>query len=207
LRESGKDPDFKNFVKENFMIALIVLGILLLLLAVPAAYMVTIYNGLVGLKNNIDKAWSNIDVLLKQRFDELPKLIKVCEGYMQHEQKTLEAVVKARSMVQQAGSDKDRMKAQNALTDTLRSLFMVVERYPDLKADTAFQNLGLRISEIEDMIADRREFYNDSVNLYNIRIAQFPDVLIARSFNFTGRTLWQIDPAHRRDVEVSFQHV
>jgi LemA protein len=189
------------------MIALIVLGILLLLLAVPAAYMVTIYNGLVGLKNNIDKAWSNIDVLLKQRFDELPKLIKVCEGYMQHEQKTLEAVVKARSMVQQAGSDKDRMKAQNALTDTLRSLFMVVERYPDLKADTAFQNLGLRISEIEDMIADRREFYNDSVNLYNIRIAQFPDVLIARSFNFTGRTLWQIDPAHRRDVEVSFQHV
>jgi len=189
------------------MVALILLGIMFLSLVVLIGYTVTIYNGLVGLKHNIDKAWSNIDVLLKQRFDELPKLIKVCEGYMQHEQKTLEAVVKARSMVQQAGSDKDRMKAQNALTETLRSLFMVVERYPDLKADTAFQNLGHRISEIEDMIADRREFYNDSVNLYNIRIAQVPDVLIARSFNFTGRTLWQIDAAHRQDVEINFQHM
>ena len=188
------------------MIAWILLGILLLLLVVLISYTITIYNGLISLKNNIDKSWSNIDVLLKQRFDEVPKLIKVCEGYMQHEQKTLEAVIKARSMVQQAGNDKDRLKAQNALTETLRSLFMVVEQYPDLKADSLFQNLGRRISEIESMIADRREFYNDSVNLYNIRIAQFPDVLIANIFSFTGRTLWQIDPTHRQDVEVSFQH-
>ncbi|MEZ4599890.1 MAG: LemA family protein [Syntrophotaleaceae bacterium] len=189
------------------MIVLIVLGILLLLLVVLIVYGITIYNGLVGMKNDIDKAWSNIDVLLKQRFDEIPKLIKVCEGYMQHERKTLEAVIKARSMVQQAGNDKDRMEAQNVLTETLRSLFMVVERYPDLKADKAFLNLGARISEVEDMIADRREFYNDSVNIYNIRIAQIPDVLIARAGNFTGRPLWQIDPAHRQDVQVSFQHL
>ncbi|APG25145.1 MAG: LemA family protein [Syntrophotalea acetylenica] len=188
------------------MAFVIFLGILGLLLLIPAVYGVTIYNGLVSLRNNIDRAWSNIDVLLKQRFDELPKLIKVCEGYMQHEQKTLEAVIKARSMVQGARGPQEKLEAQNLLTDTLKSLFMVVERYPELKADTLFRSLGSRISEIEDQIADRREFFNDSVNLYNIRIEQFPDVIIARGFNFARRSLWKIDPAHRQDVEVIFQH-
>ncbi len=184
----------------------IVLGVLGFILAVLVLYVIAVYNGLVSLKNNIEKAWSNIDVLLKQRFDELPKLIKVCEGYMQHEQKTLEAVIKARSQINTARSNREQMQAQNALTETLRSLFMVVERYPDLKADKSFQQLGARITEIEDQIADRRELYNDSVNIYNIRIEQFPDVIVARFFNFTGRTLWQIDPAHRQDVQVSFSH-
>jgi len=189
------------------MAFLIFLGVLVLLLLIVVGYIIGIYNGLVSLRNNIDRAWSNIDILLKQRFDELPKLIKVCEGYMQHEQKTLEAVIKARSMVQSARGDREKIQAQNALSDTLRSLFMVVERYPDLKADTVFRRLGNRISEIEDQIADRREFFNDSVNLYNIRIEQFPDVLIARLFNFGNRTLWRIAPAHRQDVEIKFQHM
>ncbi|HSG29606.1 MAG TPA: LemA family protein, partial [Candidatus Krumholzibacterium sp.] len=114
----------------------IVLGVLALILVGIVLYVIVIYNGLVHLKNSIDRDWSNIDVLLKQRFDELPKLIKVCEGYMQHEQKTLEAVIKARSQVTTARSDGERMQAQNMLSDTLRSLFMVVEKYPELKADT-----------------------------------------------------------------------
>jgi Uncharacterized conserved protein len=189
------------------MSALILLVILLTILVGTLGYIMVIYNGLVTLKNDIDKAWSNIDVLLKQRFDELPKLIKVCEGYMQHEQKTLEAVVKARSMVNEARGDREKLQAQNALTDTLRSLFMVVERYPDLKADSVFRNLGQRISDLEDQIADRREFYNDAVNIYNIRIEQFPDLLVARFFNFSGRELWRIDPAHRQDVAVGFSHI
>ncbi len=188
------------------MIGWIILGVLLLLMAGVIIYCIVVYNGLVSLKNNIERNWSNTDVLLKQRFDELPKLIKVCEGYMQHERKTLEAVIKARSMVGGARSDQDRMQAQNALTETLRSLFMVVEKYPELKADKAFGQLQSRITELEDQIADRREFFNESVNIYNIRIEQFPDVLVARAFNFSGRTLWQIDAAHRQDVEVSFQH-
>ncbi|MCW8859597.1 MAG: LemA family protein [Deltaproteobacteria bacterium] len=182
------------------------LGIILLVLLGIIFYIIMIYNGFVALKNNINQDWSNIDVLLKQRYDELPKLIKVCEGYMQHEQKTLEAVVKARSMVNSARSDDQKLQAQNALTDTLKSLFMVVERYPDLKADAGFRQLSNRISEIEDQIADRRELYNASVTIYNTRLDQFPDVLIARAFNFGSRALWKIDPAHRQDVEVSFQH-
>jgi len=182
----------------------IVLGVLALILAALVIYVITLYNGFVALKNNIERNWSNIDVLLKQRYDELPKLIKVCEGYMQHEQQTLEAVIKARSMVNQAGTDQQKMQAQNMLSDTLKSLFMVVERYPELKADKSFQQLGYRITELEDQIADRREFLNESVNIYNIRREQFPDVIIAQLFNFDARELWQIDPEHRKDVKVEF---
>lgn len=173
---------------------------------VLGGYAVMLYNGFVQMKNDVDKAWSNIDLLLKQRFDELPKLIKVCEGYMQHERQTLEAVIEARSRLNNARNPDERLQAQNAITDTLRSLFAVVERYPELKADVGFRRLGDRISELEDQIADRRELYNEYVNLYNIRLDQFPDLLIARLFGFTSRKLWQIDPAHRQDVEVSFNH-
>jgi len=187
------------------MTAWIVLGVLLLLLLGLILYGILIYNGFVQLKNNINRDWSNIDVLLKQRYDELPKLIKVCEGYMQHEQQTLEAVIKARSMAGSARTDQDRMQAQNMLSDTLKSLFMVVERYPDLKADSAFRQLGNRISELEDQIADRRELFNAAVTIYNTRLDQFPDVIVARLFNFASRTLWEIDPAHREDVAVAFQ--
>ncbi|WP_321530739.1 LemA family protein [uncultured Desulfuromonas sp.] len=188
------------------MTTLIVLGVLVLLLVVVIGYVIMIYNGLVRLKNEADKSWSNIDVLLKQRFDELPKLIKVCEGYMKHEKATLEAVIKARSMVGQARSEKEQLEAQNMLTDTLKSLFAVTEQYPDLKADTAFRSLGNRISELEDQIADRRELFNEYITIYNIRIAQFPDVLVAGKFNFTARDLWEIQPEHRADVDVSFDH-
>jgi LemA protein len=188
------------------MTTIIVLSVLALLLVGVIGYIITVYNGLVRLKNDSDKSWSNIDVLLKQRYDELPKLIKVCEGYMKHEKATLEAVIKARSMVGQARSEKDQIEAQNMLTDTLKSLFAVTEQYPELKADTAFRSLGNRISELEDQIADRRELFNEYVNIYNIRIAQFPDVLVATKFNFAPRALWEIQPEHRADVEVSFDH-
>ena len=188
------------------MIGWVVLILLVLVLIGIGLYTVLIYNGFVAMKNEVDKAWSNIDVLLKQRFDELPKLINVCEGYMQHEQRTLEAVIRARSQVAGARGTEEKLQAQNLLTDTLRSLFAVAERYPELKADAVFQRLGLRISELEDQIADRRELFNEAVNLYNIRLEQFPDLIVARMFNFTGRTLWKIDPAHRQDVEVKFQH-
>lgn len=182
-------------------IIFIVLAIILLGVIV---YVITIYNGLVRLKNNIDKAWSNIDVLLKQRFDELPKLVKVCEGYMQHERETLEAVIKARSLMSGAKSDSEVIEAQNVIAGALKSLFAVVERYPNLKADASFRQLQARISELEDQIADRREFFNESVNTYNIRIEQFPDVMVARSFNYGPRFLWKIEPAHRADVNIQF---
>ena len=168
----------------------IVLGVIGLILLALISYAIIIYNGFVALKNAIGQDWSNIDVLLKQRFDELPKLIKVCEGYMQHEKETLEAVVKARSLVNSSQNELEKLQAQNLLTDTLKSLFMVVERYPELKADLGFRQLSNRISEIEDQIADRRELYNASVTIYNTRLEQFPDLIIARLFSFPGQKLW-----------------
>ncbi|WP_020675123.1 LemA family protein [Geopsychrobacter electrodiphilus] len=186
------------------MIGWIVLGVLALLFALVVIYVIVLYNGFVSMKNSIDRDWSNIDVMLKQRFDELPKLIKVCEGYMQHERTTLEAVIKARTAVNSADTESQKLAAQNALSDTLKSLFMVVERYPNLKADKGFRQLANRITELEDQIADRRELVNSAVTIYNTRLDQFPDVMVARLFNFTSRPLWQINPAHRQDVEVNF---
>ncbi len=182
----------------------IVLGVLVLMIVLVVLYTIVIYNGFIAMKNSIERDWSNIDVMLKQRYDELPKLIKVCEGYMQHEQKTLEAVIKARSAVGSAGSENQKLAAQNALSETLKSLFMVVERYPELKADTGFRQLSNRITELEDQNADRRELVNAAVTIYNTRLEQFPDVIVARLFNFTARQLWKIDAAHRQDVEVNF---
>ncbi len=182
----------------------ITLGVLLLLLVAVIIYSIVIYNGFIALKNTISQDWSNIDVLLKQRYDELPKLIKVCEGYMQHEQRTLEAVIKARSMVNSARTEEQQLQAQNMLTDTLKSLFMVVERYPELKADAGFRQLSYRITEIEDQIADRRELYNATVTIYNTRLGQFPDLVVANMFKFQPSSLWIIDPEHRQDVSVSF---
>ena len=181
--------------------------ILLILLGVIAAliiYLVVIFNGLVRLKHNIDRSWSNIDVLLKQRYDELPKLVRVCEGYMQHERAVLENVTRARAQLDNAGSGTEVIEANNAISQALRSLFAVVENYPDLKADQAFRQLQSRVSQLEDQIADRRELYNDSVNLFNIRIEQFPDVFVANMMKLVPRQLWQIEPEHRRDVEISF---
>ncbi len=186
------------------MAAIIIVSILLAIIIALAAYAVIIFNGLIRLKHNITKSWSNIDVLLKQRYDELPKLLSVCEGYMKHERTVLENVTRARAQLDNAGSQKEVHDANNAITGALRSLFAVVENYPDLKADRAFRQLQSRVSELENQIADRREFYNESVNLFNIRIEQFPDAIIAGMMRLEPREVWQIEPGHRQDVNLEF---
>ncbi len=183
------------------MIALIVVGFVVV---VVLLYFISIYNALVSLAHSIDKAWSNIDVLLKQRFDELPKLVEVVKGYKLHEQQVLENITRARSLLQNGGTGAQRHEAENQLTMALRSLFAVAESYPELKADASFRELQTRISELENMIADRREMFNEYVNTYNIRLEQFPDVIVARMMNFRSRHLWQIDSAQRQDVKIAF---
>src|SRR2546430_6965786 len=135
-------------------------------------YVVMIYNGLIALKNDIDKAWANIDVMLKQRHDELPKLLDVVKGYMNYERDTLLKITQARSMYQQAVTMDQKAQADQSMTTALRGFFAVAENYPDLKANNNFLQLQKRITELENQIADRREFYNDSVNTFNIRIQQ-----------------------------------
>ncbi len=165
-------------------------------------YFITIYNSLVRLRNDIDKAWSNIDVLLKQRHDELPKLIETCKGYMQYEQKTLQAITEARTAFLRASTVPEKAQADNLLSGALKTLFAVAEKYPELKANNNFMQLQKRISELEERIADRREFFNDDVNTYNIRIQQLPDVFVARMLNLQRRELFKVAEGDRQDVEV-----
>ncbi|MCK4739276.1 MAG: LemA family protein [Deltaproteobacteria bacterium] len=185
-------------------IVFVVLIVMAFIAAGVALYFVTIYNGLVTVKNNVEKAWSNIDVLLKQRHDELPNLVSVCERYMKHEAETLTNVIKARNMMAGASNMNERGKAEGFLTETLRSLFAVTENYPELKADRRFGQLQSRITDMENEIADRRELFNDSVNIYNIRIEKLPDVMVASLLSYKAKDLWQINPEERAPVKVAF---
>ncbi|MBN1354430.1 MAG: LemA family protein [Candidatus Omnitrophica bacterium] len=168
-------------------------------------YLVSVYNGLVRLSRNLDKAWANIDVILKQRHDEIPKLIKVCEGYMKYERNTLEEITAARTACINAKNVGEASQAEGELGKALRTLFAVAENYPDLKANQNFTQLQSRVSYLENQIADRREFYNDSVNLYNIRIHQIPDMWIAQSMNLNSREMFKVSEEDKKDTEIKFK--
>ena len=186
------------------MNGIIALAVIIIIIIALVLYFVTIYNGLVKVKHNVAKNRSNIDVSLKQRFDEIPKLVTVCERYMKHEAETLEKVIKARSAAAQATTVKETGKADGMITEALKSLFAVSENYPELKADKRFGQLQSRISELENEISDRRELYNESVNIHNIRIAKIPDAFVAGPFGYKSLELWQIEDAHRKDPGVTF---
>jgi LemA protein len=168
------------------------------------AYVVTIFNGLVVLKNDLAKAWANIDILLKQRHDELPKLLDVCKGYMNFERDTLLKITQARSMYQQAVSVDQKAQADQSMTSALRGFFAVAENYPQLKANDNFMQLQRRITDLESQIADRREFYNDSVNTFNIRIQQMPDTFVASFMRLTPQPMFKVEEADKADVPMTF---
>lgn len=179
--------------------------VVIVVLVLLAAYAVSLYNGLVRLKHGVSKAWANIDVLLRQRHEELPKLVETCKQYMQHERTTLERVIAARNAVASAREQQDvgaLGKAESGLRAGLGQLFALAENYPDLKANDSFQHLQQRISGLENGIADRRELYNEAVNLNNVRIEQFPDVLVARFGSFKAAELLQFSEAEKADVDL-----
>lgn len=175
------------------------------LMVVGVVYFIMLYNGLVQIKHNVSKAWANIDVLLKQRHDELPKLVETCKQYMKYEQEALERVMQARAGVaaaQQTRNIPALGQAEGALRAGLGGLFALAEAYPELKANSTFQHLQQRITGLENAIADRREFYNESVNINNVRIEQFPDVILARNFNFRSFELLQFKDEEKQDVDI-----
>ena len=168
-------------------------------------YVVAAYNGLVKLKHGVSRAWSNIDVLMKQRHDELPKLVETCKQYMEYEKDVLERITKARTAVADARMAGDLGALGAAETEMrigLGNLFAVAENYPELKANETFQHLQQRISTLESQISDRRVFYNDTVNANNIRVEQFPDMIVARLFGFGLRDLLEFSDAEKADVNV-----
>lgn len=180
--------------------------IFLALMAMATIYGIMLYNRLVDIKHSVSQAWSNIDILLQQRHDELPKLVETCKQYMGFEQETLEQVIAARSQVataREAGNIGALGSAENRLRAGLGHLFAVVEGYPELKASEKFQHLQQRITGLENSIADRREYYNEAVKINNVRIEQFPDVIIANWFKFKPRDLLEFSEAGKQDINIS----
>lgn len=151
-----------------------------------------IYNGLVALRNQLERAWANIDVILKQRFDEIPQLIQVIEQYANYEAGILSKLADARSKYGAARTIDDKIQSAQTMSFALNGLMALGENYPELKANQNFVELQGRISKLEETLADRREIYNDVVAQFNTRIEQFPDIFAARILNYSRQSLFQV---------------
>jgi LemA protein len=184
------------------MILLILLG----LIAVVILLFVGLYNKLVNLRAQVKNAWSQIDVQLKRRYDLIPNLVETAKGYIKHERETLEAVVKARQMaIDTKGGAAEQAKAENMLSQTLRSLFAVVENYPDLKANQNMLALQEELTSTENKISFSRQFYNDSVMRLNIAVQSVPTNVVAGLFNFKPEEFFEVEaPEERKAPKVQF---
>jgi LemA protein len=168
------------------------------------AYMITIYNSLVQVKNNVDKAFKNIDILLMQRNDELPKLIDTCKGYMEYEKALLESLTTLREHYSSASSLDKKTQIENEIQQQYITLAGRWEAYPDLKAQQGFIKIQDRIAGLESAIADRRELFNDSINIFNIQIERFPHLILARIFGYVKKAYLEVPEEKKKDVRIDF---
>ena len=179
--------------------------ILLAALALIILWFISTYNGLVVRRNRVSESWSDIDVQLKRRYDLIPNIMESVQGYMKHERETLERITAARTAAMGATTLPDKAKAQNALTEGLRSLFAVAENYPDLKSSQNFLQLQDELSDTENKIQAARRFYNQNVMDYNTRIQSVPANVISGAFSFTKREFFELtESAAREAVKVKF---
>ena len=174
--------------------------ILLVILVIVVFYVIGLYNSLIRLKNQVGNGWSQIDVQLKRRHDLIPNLIETCKGYMKHEKETLENITNARSNAMGADSISDKSSAEGALIGSISKFMLVVENYPDLKANANFISLQEELSSTENKIAFSRQNYNDQVLFFNNKIEMFPSNIIAGSFNFKQADFFEIEDKTERDV-------
>lgn len=183
------------------MIIEIIIVLIVIIIVVAVIFM---YNSLVRLRNRVKNAWSQIDVQLKRRTDLIPNLVETVKGYASHEKTVFENVTKARSSLMSAKTVQENAEANNQLTDALKSLFAVAENYPNLKASDNFRDLQSQLSETEDKIAYSRQFYNDTVMMYNNKVQTFPSNLLASAFNFTEADFFEIAESEKTVPEVKF---
>lgn len=182
-------------------ILIIVLIVLIIFIIVTFVHM---YNRLVSLRNRVKNSYAQIDVQLKRRNDLIPNLVETVKGYASHEKGVLEEVTKARGNVINASGVKETSQANNQLTDALKTLFAVAENYPDLKANSNFQQLQSELSDTEDKISYARQFYNDTVLMYNNACEQFPSSILAKLFGFKESEFFEADAASREVPQVEF---
>uniref|UniRef100_UPI003FEF1823 LemA family protein n=1 Tax=Candidatus Onthocola sp. TaxID=3085646 RepID=UPI003FEF1823 len=177
---------------------LIIVGILIVFWAI------SVYNKLIVLRNRVKDQWAQIDVQLKRRFDLIPNLVETVKGYTKHESETLEAVIKARNTYVSATLPEDQMKADGELTKAISKLFALTESYPELKANTNFQALQQELTETESKIASARQFYNDTVMVYNNKVDMVPSNIIASLFRFEKEAFFEANETERQNVQVKF---
>lgn len=177
---------------------------ILILVVIVVFLSIVYYNKLIKLKNQAEESLSGIDVQLKRRYDLIPNIVETVKGYASHEKDTLEKVIQARSMAQNATKINDKAQAENVLSGALKSLFALAESYPDLKANQNFLDLQKSLSEIEDNLQLARRYYNAVVRDYNILCETFPSVIIANLFNFSKKEFFEIDAEERKNVKVKF---
>ena len=178
--------------------------IILIIIALLIIAVIGIYNSLVGKRNKVKNSWAQIDVQLKRRFDLIPNLVNTVKGYAAHEKETLEKVIEARNRFASAATPKQAMEANQELTQMLSRLAVVVEQYPDLKANTNFIELQKELSDTENKISFSRQFYNDVVMDYNNAIQVFPSNIIAGMFGFTQQPFFSAEENEKNNVEVKF---
>ncbi len=183
-------------------IGLVVLGFVL----AAGIFTIAVYNRLIRLRNTVRSSWSDIDVQLKKRYDLVPNLVETVKGYASHEKNVFENVTRARSTAMQVAAPADKAKAENALTETLKSLFALAEAYPELKANANFMQLQTQLKDLEDNIENARRYYNAVVRDFNIVIESFPSNIVASSFGFRQEEFFELETpeAERKPVKVSF---
>ncbi len=180
------------------------IGIVVLILIATVSVFIRIYNMLVLLKFNVEKAFANIDVLLKQRADEIPNLITTVKEYVSHEKEILNDLTKLRTQYLSSSNQEEKVKLNNNIARSLSKIIVVAENYPALKANASFVKLQERISQLEDNISDRREFFNESVNMYNVGINEFPNLLLSKTMNYSEKSLLQISELEKKYDGVKF---
>jgi LemA protein len=176
----------------------------LLIVVVVVVVAVSMYNGLVKLREQADAAWADIDVQLKRRYDLIPNLVETVKGYASHEKETLERVVQARSSAMSAQGPAAKAEAENVLSGALKSLFALSEAYPQLQAAGGFRDLQATLSQIEESLSQARRYYNAVVRDFNTKTQTFPSVLIARSFGFSEREFFEVEEAEKAVPKVDF---
>lgn len=179
--------------------------IVLIVVVVLVLAIIGVYNSLIQLKNKVDEGWADIETQLKRRYDLIPNMVETVKGYAKHESKTLEAVTQARNMAMSTNTPEDKIKAENALSGTLKTLFAVAENYPELKANQNFMDLQATLKEVEEKLQLSRRYYNATVRDFNTKLEIFPNNLIAGMFHFVRRNFFEIEnPEERNNVKVSF---
>ena len=189
----------------GLIIGLSVLGAVVLLAIIFVIWLIAVYNGFIKKRNDVDESFSTMDVYLNKRYDLIPNLVETVKGYAKHESETLENVMKARYSAMNATSSADKVKKENALTSTLKTLYKVTENYPQLKADKHFSELMKELSKVEDEILNSRKYYNGVVKDYNTALQVFPKNLVAKMFKFEKYELYQVEDVEvRKPVKVKF---